>query len=315
MKIAHISDLHLNSFFRNSNIVAIKHLLKYALSKDFDHMVITGDLTDDAGDLDFRILRNLFQSLNLLRSERLSIIIGNHDIFGGIQTAEDIFLFPKRCSKADYHKKIKKFVDYFHESFENCAYISKNSFFPFAKFINGVLIVGLNSNAEYSRVKNPFASNGEISSEQLNETEFIFREFKDVRAKILLIHHHFNKIKTSGGKTAIGLWQNMEKQTMKLRKKKKLFNLLNLHEIDLVLHGHYHENREYYRKGIRFLNSGASVKNNNAGELQINFVEIKNGEIITEIHKLVSDMGIVIHRAVKENIQPAGVELNAAVNY
>jgi len=317
MKIAHISDLHLNSFFRNSNIRAVKHLLKYALSKDFDHLVITGDLTDNADASDFRILRNLFQSLNLLRSDRLSIVIGNHDIFGGIQTAEDIFLFPKRCKHINYRNKVNEFVNYFGEAFKNSSYISKNNFFPFAKFINGILIVGLNSNAEYSRVKNPFASNGEISTEQLTEADFIFQKFKNVsRTKILLIHHYFNKIKNSYKKSAFGLWQNMERQTMKLKKKKKLFNLLNYHGVDLVLHGHYHENIEYYRKGIRFLNAGASIKNRNADELQINFVEIKNGEIITEIHKLVSDSSIIVHRASKENSQPPSeAELKPAVNY
>lgn len=316
MKLAHISDLHLNSFYRNSNIRGIKYLLKYALSRDSDHLVITGDLTDNAELSDLKILRSLFQSFNLLNGGRLSLTIGNHDIFGGVQTAEDIFLFPKRCTRIDYKKKVIEFVDYFNEAFENCVYISKNNFFPFAKLIDGILIVGLNSNAEYSRVKNPFASNGKISAEQQAETDFILRRFKELgRTKILLIHHYFNKIKTSSRKQAFGLWQNMEKQTMKLRKKKKLFNLFNKYGVDIVLHGHYHENKEYYRNGIRFLNAGASVKNSNPGELQINFIEIKNGEIITEIHKLISDSSIVVHRALRENIQPAEVELNVAVNY
>ncbi|MGE5861590.1 MAG: metallophosphoesterase family protein [Ignavibacteria bacterium] len=220
MKLAHISDLHLNSFYRNSNIRGIKYLLKYALSRDSDHLVITGDLTDNAELSDLKILRSLFQSFNLLNGGRLSLTIGNHDIFGGVQSAEDIFLFPKRCTRIDYKKKVIEFVDYFNEAFENCVYISKNNFFPFAKLIDGILIVGLNSNAEYSRVKNPFASNGKISAEQQAETDFILRRFKDPgRTKILLIHHYFNKIKTSSRKQAFGLWQNMEKDNEAQKKK------------------------------------------------------------------------------------------------
>ena len=49
MKIAHISDLHLNMFYKDSNLQKIKYLLKYAIAQKPDHIVITGDLTDNAG--------------------------------------------------------------------------------------------------------------------------------------------------------------------------------------------------------------------------------------------------------------------------
>jgi len=53
MKIAHISDLHLNMFYKDSNLQKIKYLLKYAIAQKPDHIVITGDLTDNAGEKDF----------------------------------------------------------------------------------------------------------------------------------------------------------------------------------------------------------------------------------------------------------------------
>ena len=81
MKIAHISDLHLNTIY------------SYSLENKADHLVITGDLTDNASEKDFEILRNLFRKNGLLNSERLSLVIGNHDIFGGLQSAEEIFFF------------------------------------------------------------------------------------------------------------------------------------------------------------------------------------------------------------------------------
>jgi len=73
---------------------------------------------------------------------------------------------------------------------------------------------------------------------------------------------------------------------MKLKKKKKLFQLFNLYKVDLVLHGHIHESNEYFRKGIRFLNAGASVLGAVPDELNVNFVNVKNSGIDTEIHKI-----------------------------
>ncbi|HVO73492.1 MAG TPA: metallophosphoesterase [Ignavibacteriaceae bacterium] len=320
MKIAHLSDLHLNSFYRNSNLKGIKSALRYAMEKGFDHLVITGDLTDNSSQEDFRILRNLFRSFNLLHGEKISLVIGNHDIFGGIQTPEDIFNFPKKCALVNYKGKIREFFHCFEDAFENCIYISKY-IFPYAKLIDGVLITGLNSNAEYSRLKNPFASNGKIDESQLSELNSIYKKFgEEAKIKILLLHHHFNKMNVKNGKSASGFWLNMEKQTMKLRKKKKLLNLFNQYGIDLVLHGHYHENAEYTRKGIRFLNAGCTIKTGFENELHVNFIEIKNNSIITEIHKVFSSdfkSGMIIHRNIIEKLpQPVPEQgLKTAVNY
>jgi len=48
MKIAHISDLHFSIFLKDSNLKNIKYLIKYILQTKADHIVITGDLTDNA---------------------------------------------------------------------------------------------------------------------------------------------------------------------------------------------------------------------------------------------------------------------------
>ena len=98
---------------------------------------------------------------------------------------------------------------------------------------------------------------------------------------------------------------------------KRLLNLFNMYEVDLVLHGHFHENIEYVRKGIRFLNAGASVKSNDPNELQINFIEINPHKIITETHKLIAGSSIVTHRNINlvKHDAPPQEELKAAANY
>ncbi len=286
MRVAHISDIHLNTFFKNSNLKQIKFLLRYALEQKFDHLVITGDLVDNADQKDFEILRSLFRKFNLLNSDRLSLVIGNHDIFGGAQTPEEIFTFQEKCRNVDYDRKVEEFSEYFSETFKGCVYRNKEKIFPYAKIIDDVLIAGVNSIARYSKVKNPFASNGVVEPEQLNEVKNIFNDFRNFcKYKLLLIHHQFNKIKISEG-SPNSLWQIIEKQTMKLRKKKRLFSLFKQHGVDLVLHGHLHEQREYYRKGIRFLNAGASVKNNLYRKLFINFIDLKSSKIKVSVHSI-----------------------------
>ncbi|KXK42998.1 MAG: metallophosphoesterase, partial [Chlorobi bacterium OLB5] len=77
--------------------------------------------------------------------------------------------------------------------------------------------------------------------------------------------------------------QAIERQTMKLRKKKKVIKKFSETGISLVLHGHLHENREYHRKKIKFLNSGGSVLGSNY--LQFNEINTENNNIETKIIK------------------------------
>ncbi len=275
MRIAHISDFHFTTFFSTNNLSQVEQALRFAVELESDHIVITGDLTDNAVPKDFLLLRKLFDKLGILNGNKLSLVIGNHDIFGGVQTAEDIFLFAGKCSRTDYNKKIQDFYSYFPELFNNSAYFNPETVFPFAKVFNGFLFIGLNSIAEYSKVNNPFASNGIISMEQIAGMTSILDRFRQMHLrKIVMVHHHFNKIKIKDN-SKNSFWQNIEKQTMKLKKKKRLLRIFQGEGIELVLHGHYHESRDYKRKGIRFSNAGASFINENKMEIYINIIDIE----------------------------------------
>jgi 3',5'-cyclic AMP phosphodiesterase CpdA len=287
--IAHISDLHLNSFFNDSIYKKLKHLFRHLAEKKVDHLVVTGDLTDNASEKDLIILRSLLKKYGFLCGDKLSLIIGNHDIYGGIQKADEIFSFPARCESVDYDKKVLNFVSHFPEAFEDSIYISPKNFFPFAKIFNNILFVGVNSIARYSKFSNPFASNGEVSISQFNEiAELLKANGNNVEHKIILIHHHFNKIKGKALSSLGGLWQNIEKQTMKLRNKRRLFNLFKEFKVDLILHGHIHESKEYSRKGIRFLNAGATIKNDKEYSINYNLISVKKDKIDVEIVSLKS---------------------------
>jgi len=290
MQIAHISDLHLNTYYRDSHLKEIRSILQYCNDNSVDHLFITGDLTDNASEVNLNILKKSLTYYGYEKSNKLSVVIGNHDIFGGIQKAEEIFTFPDKCRKTDYNSKIKSFNQVFENSFEDCIYEGKSNLYPYAKIVGEALVIGINSNTEYSSISNPFASNGEVSIEQFAEIVKILNEFGNfVKYKIILIHHHFNKLKNDSGFSSAGLWQNIERQTMRLKKKKRLYTLFQENGIDLILHGHLHITQHYDKRNLKFLNAGGSVKSLDHGKLKINLLTINKDAITTDIKKIIID--------------------------
>jgi len=162
LMIAHISDLHLHGQYRWENIRKTKRLLEYISRKQVDHLVVTGDITSNADVHGCDLGRSLFAGVGLLDTTRLSVVIGNHDIYGGAHTAEDILMFPHRCRTTDYDAKVTEFREHYQETFERCIVASQPRVFPSAKLVGDALIVGLNSIARYSGIKNPLGANGKI---------------------------------------------------------------------------------------------------------------------------------------------------------
>lgn len=288
MRIAHISDIHIGTSFKKANIGKTKKLIKFALEKGAEHFVFTGDISDNSEEKDFLIFRKMLQSFGLLHWEKTTLVIGNHDIFGGVQTAHDIINFPAKCLATDYDKKVIEFVGYFHELFENCFFPVTNKPFPFAKIIGDVVYIGLNTSDYYSRIKNSFASNGKVHREQFEGIKKILGMEKfNSKRKIILSHHHFYK-NIEKATSSSSVWTKIESYTIKLRGKKKLLKLFKKNNVELVLHGHSHEMRKYERKGIKFLNAGGSVDNSDSNKSSIVLIDISE-KISSMIYELNSE--------------------------
>jgi len=287
MTLAHISDLHLNPHYKRANVLRTRQILHAVNRLGADHVVVTGDITSGALPEDFAVARDLFAEAGLLQGSRLTMVIGNHDIFGGVHTAEDVLSFPGKCRKAPYDRRVQEFAGQFSEAFERTLTVSKESPFPFVKMVNDVVLIGINSVARYSGVRNPLGSNGWVDDDQLERFERLVgsRLFTGKR-KIVLIHHHFCKLEQNGVGTMHSVWGTIERQTMKLRGKKDLLRLFQQHGIDLVLHGHYHRTMEYERKGIRFLNGGGSVMDELSKTLTVNIVRVSGRGIDVAAHRI-----------------------------
>jgi len=293
MRIIHLSDLHISKDFKRKNIKKFKIALRHALNIKFDHLVITGDLSDNAHSSEFQMIRKILKNFDLLDSSKVSIVIGNHDIFGGVQTAADIIDFPRKCKSFDYDAQVSNFISYFEELFTDCQFASPNKFFPYYKNLGEIGIIGINSIARYSKIGNPLASTGKVYSEQLDDIRNLISEnnIKD-QLKIALIHHHLYKKNITATSPQNSVWHKIETYTLRLRSKKKLIKTFRECRINVVLHGHSHDIKQYSRKGIHFINAGGSIEND-SDNLFLFLIEYKSGDFNVTLENVPMKMNLI----------------------
>ncbi|MBN2356330.1 metallophosphoesterase [candidate division KSB1 bacterium] len=280
MKIAHLSDLHICQKSRPKNLEKVRMLFEYALNKKADHFVITGDIVHLGEAEDFNAFRQALNEFDLLDSNRTTLVIGNHDIFGGVYLAEDILTFPQKCMAVDYQKKLLEFKNFFFETYENTLFQSADDTYPFAKIIGDIAFIGINSTRPYSRFKNPFASKGMVDDAQIKKmNRLLSRRELTGKIKIALIHHHFQKLGKKKPAFGSSFLINLESIGGKLKKKKRLLNVFRRHKINLVLHGHEHQSGHYQSKNLRFMNGGGSIDNNEPDRFKLNFIKVNPSKI------------------------------------
>ncbi len=284
MKLVHISDLHIDAVNKKENLFRTRKILEYIHESGYDHLVITGDITENGDKDSFELTRKLLKQFGMLDESKTSLVIGNHDIYGGVHLAEEIVNFPRKCKYTDYDIKINEFEQYFPETFKNTYRPLRNNPFPYVKEFDDFIIIGLNSIARYSFIKNPFASNGTITKKQFSALSSILSSPAYSKKRIIvLIHHHFTKDLFERESSVNYLWNKIERRTMKLYGKKSLMKLFRKYGVDIILHGHLHETRRYYRKGLLFVNGGGSVLNSERDSMKINIINIERSGIRTEI--------------------------------
>jgi len=294
MTIAHLSDFHLSAEHRRNHIRKARRALDYALSLGVDHIIVTGDITANGDQADYRIARSLFASAGLLDAQKLTVLIGNHDVFGGVHTAEDVLTFPRRCKTTHYEIRVREFGNAFHETFDNTLRHSEKRFFPFVKILGQIAIIGVNTVAAHSRMRNPLGSNGEVDDHSYKVlSEMLDSPLLRDKRKIVALHHHFHKLRDVNPGTMHTVWGAIERHTMKLRGKSRLLKLFGRTHVELVLHGHVHESFEYMREDVRFLNAGGAILHDRSRDLHVNVVRITEEGCLTEIHRLAPKAGVL----------------------
>jgi len=284
MKLAHISDLHIDEQHLTENILKTEHLLKFAAENGTDHLVVTGDISHLSKIQDLQIFRDLLSRFGFLHPDRLSMTIGNHDIFGGVHLAGDIVRFPRNYRLTNFKSKVQIFANYFKEAFQNTIPLITGSPFPYIKPLKNLLLIGLNTNMQYAPLRNLAASNGFVpKADQFALNRFLEKSELQNLPKLVLTHHHFtHKMRfTPDQDNRFFKW--VENHTMRLRGRAALLRLFLKHKVGLVLHGHVHYNEEQTIAGIPFLGGGGSLKDDHDGKMKINFIHLDGHEVFTEI--------------------------------
>jgi len=276
-------------------------LLDAVVQSGTDHLLITGDLTEDGSDVQMRGLFSLLRSCGYDESRSLTVIPGNHDLYGfiyktfntpghvvgGIRgllsltaTARTLWDFRQRVatySVGDYRRSAEKFTERFAPAFGDC--MSAQSFckgMPFVKLMSDdFVLVGIDSNFYMPRIygignvlrsarrvirthdlallgENLSGSTGWVDTHSL-DTILSWPEVKS-RRKIVLLHHCLYDLDHLIERTS-----RPYAMEMRLCNRDEVVEILQRHNVELVLHGHEHASDDYRLPGgIRVLNSGGA---------------------------------------------------------
>jgi 3',5'-cyclic AMP phosphodiesterase CpdA len=300
-QIAHISDPHLSRQHYREHIKSFKILLRAMLTDGADHIIISGDLVSTGNEDDYFLTREILANHNLLDSKRLTVVPGNHDIFGGPHRAVDVLSFPQHIRSVDYVRNKELFQNAFAETFEGVHRLNPTALFPYLKVAGPFNIIGLNSIPPWSLRKNPLGTNGMLDDLQIEALEKLnASSLLENRTTIAVLHHHFNDLAQSEY-DAGNLWTRIESNTMRMRKRKKISRLFQSVGVRYVLHGHIHRNELYDRNGIFFANGAGAVCDDPVKFLKYNLLSYSDGYCNVKIRQLpipyqVSTVTQALHR-------------------
>ena len=274
--IAHISDPHLSRRYYREHIKSLKILLRAILEAGCDHIVISGDLVSTADPDDFYLAREVFSTYGLLDSRMLTVVPGNHDIFGGPHRAVDVLSFPRHIRSVDYKKNLDLFYDSFPETFAGVKHLLSDEVYPFVKHVGPFALLGLNSIPPWSLMDNPLGTNGIVEERQLEALRTLnaHKEF-GTSLPVVVVHHHFNDL--TDDSVEDGLWKTIESKTMRMKKRRRLLKVLSSMGVGHGLHGHIHRNELYERNGIRLANGAGAVCDDPLANLKYNVLSYSAG--------------------------------------
>lgn len=234
LRIAHLSDIHISSpsmtlrkmwtgkrLLGGANMLLRRRhdykneflapIIKHVLEQNFDHVIVSGDLSTTALDAEFSFAKE--QLLPLIQKEILTTIPGNHDIY---------------TQKSEKQKRYEKYFSMCHGETQN------GDAYPFVRKVGEELaIIGVNT----CLATGPLQAWGQIGERQLDAIGKRLEENKG-KFRILVIHHHIlDRVGTPG------------KPVRSLKDRDALLGMLRKAGAEMILHGHDHARYDYEVEG------------------------------------------------------------------
>lgn len=247
-KIAHISDIHIKNT-KHVHFDILNKLLKDIKKRKVDHILLTGDIVDCATAEEFKLVKNTFNKYGYYDKSKLTVIPGNHDIYGGPSDRMPGYMFIQYCRKLNFKKSVNNFAKKFSD-------INTSNKLPYLKVIDNAALIGINSIYEWDLHENSNGTNGYLNDSILKKLVNILekKELKD-KIKIVLIHHHFNEPMFRKDHIEQRMWLEAEEAKMKFYNKKELMKIFNKYKVKFVLHGHNHISESYKINDVTYVNS------------------------------------------------------------
>jgi Icc protein len=255
VKIAHISDLHISGK-HDRQLADFDRLLAHFNTAGFDHLVISGDLSNSADPEDWRIVKEKLESHGWYHWDKTTVVAGNHDLINLEQemrfynALNPLTLIRKKA----FRRKLSEFCSFFEELITGEE--KGNNAFPFIKIINypsvKIAFVALNTVYPWFPADNPLGARGSINPGQLRalSQESVLSSLQECFV-IGLCHHAYKVYGTDSLIDQAFDW------TMELKNREELLALMKLMHAKLVLHGHFHRFQSYKVSGITFFNGGS----------------------------------------------------------
>jgi 3',5'-cyclic AMP phosphodiesterase CpdA len=237
MRIAHISDLHVLALGgaipfrlfnkrltgyanlrlrrgRHHRIEVLSAILAHLGRSSFDHVVITGDVSNLALQSEFEAVRRLLDDVLRVAPSSVSIVPGNHDVYtGGAQRS-------KRFSRY--------FAPYLGSDLPQLGIDHPSGSFPVVKLRDGVAFIGLST----AVARLPFIASGTLGRQQLSALRAILDSPELLGRTPVLLQHH--------PAVDLGAWTWRKRLTDGLTDANELGQILSTLPRALVLHGHLH---------------------------------------------------------------------------
>lgn len=263
-RIIHLSDLHITARNDGSRYeLAFPHkrlkgmnaaftaILSHEAVQSADHIIITGDITDQGDTRAWKKFSNLLMKAGV--ADKTSFVIGNHDIC-------DLGSVSFKFRREDWWRRAKQNKVNLKRRLTS---IGRPYEYPWIRRLDkNIAIFGLDSNnaGSWSDASNAL---GEIGIDQLRRFARLLRDNAEIPIKIVALHHSPNlaeKAERVEHKSIFSKKYTRYTHEIPHWQRKSLRLMCMSHGVKRLIHGHMHEYDSRTLDGVRIIGAPSSTQ-------------------------------------------------------